>query len=189
MKDRILETLDATIRLHEGLKEQAEQIASAARVLVDVFRSGGTVYVLGNGGSAADAQHMAGELVGRFLMERPPLPCHALTTDTSVITAIANDYGADEVFRKQVAAFVREGDAVVAISTSGNSANVLSAAEEARGRGAAVVGLTGSAGGRLADVCEVVVQSPSSETPRIQEGHATVIHILCDLIERSLFSS
>ena len=188
MRERIEATLRKTISLHRGLLAQSGLIEDAGRRLADVFRAGRCVYVLGNGGSAADAQHMAGELVGRFLMERTPLPCQAFTTDTSVLTAVANDYGIDQVFAKQVQAFVREGDAVVGISTSGDSANVLAAMEEAAGRGALTIGLTGGTGGRLATCCDLAIVVPADETPRIQEAHATIIHILCDLVEQMVFN-
>jgi len=155
-------------------------------VVLDGLSAGGTLYVLGNGGSAADAQHLAGELVGRFLMERRPLPCVALTTDTSVLTAVANDYGVQDVFLRQVKALVRRGDVVMGISTSGRSANVVRALREARRLGAATVGLTGRDGADMAQVCDAVVCVPSEETPRIQEAHQTIIHILCRLVEREL---
>jgi len=187
MQERIETTLRDAAAVHEALTEQSERIAEIAQGIVDVFRAGGSLYLMGNGGSAADCQHMAGELVGRFLMERAPLPCLALTTDTSILTAVGNDYGFDEVFAKQVAAFVREGDAVMGLSTSGNAANVNAAMDEARRRGALTIGLTGRDGGALAGQCDLALIVQAQETPRIQEAHATVIHILCDLIERALF--
>jgi D-sedoheptulose 7-phosphate isomerase len=155
---------------------------------VEVFRAGGSLYLMGNGGSASDCQHMAGELVGRFLMERAPLPCLALTTDTSILTAVGNDYSFGDVFLKQVQAFVRKGDAVVGISTSGNAGNINAAMDEARERGALTIGLTGRDGGALAGKCDLALIVQAQDTPRIQEAHATVIHILCDLIERTMFA-
>jgi D-sedoheptulose 7-phosphate isomerase len=187
MKNRIEAAIRETIALHEGLIEQAALVEQIGRRLAEALRAGGTLYVLGNGGSAADAQHMAGEMVGRFLLEgRPPLPCVALTTDTSVLTAVGNDFGMDEVFVRQVQALVGEGDAVLGISTSGNSANVNRALEEARRRGALTVGLIGRDGGAMAGLCELALVVPGKSSPRIQEAHATVIHLLCDLIERLL---
>jgi len=188
MRERIEATIRATIDLHERLLEQAAAIERVGRRLADVFAGGHALYVMGNGGSAADAQHMAGELVGRFLMERRPLPCQALSTDTSVLTALANDYGPDDVFAKQVAAFAREGDAVLGISTSGNSANVLAGMKEAERLGATTIALTGRDGGELAAGADLAIIVPAAETPRIQEAHATIIHILCDMVEQILFA-
>lgn len=187
MQQRIEAVLREAIAVHEGLVGQSALIEAVARRLADVFAAGGSVYVMGNGGSAADSQHLAGELVGRFLMERAPLPCHALSTDTSVLTAVANDYGVEEIFAKQVAAFVREGDAVIGISTSGNSANVNKAIDEARRRGAVTVGLSGGSGGALAGKCDLAIVVAAEQTPRIQEAHGTIIHIICELVERLLF--
>ena len=187
MRERIEAALRKTIEVHQGLIGQSALIEEAGRRLADVLAAGGSIYVMGNGGSAADSQHMAGELVGRFLMERRPLPCHALTTDTSVLTAVANDYGVREIFARQVAAYASKADAVVGISAGGNSPNVLAGIEEARRRGALTIGLTGGTGGELAKACDLAIVVPSSETPRIQEAHGTVIHILCDLVEQSLF--
>ena len=187
MKDEIQGILRDTARLHEALLEQAQSIEQAARTICDALAAGGRLYVMGNGGSAADAQHLACELVGRFEKERRPLPCQALTSDTSVLTSLLNDYGADDVFTRQVAAFAREGDVVVGISTSGRSANVNRALAEARRRGARTVGLTGRSGGQMPGLCDVAVCVPADHTPRIQEGHQTVIHIICHLVERELF--
>ncbi|MCK4282976.1 MAG: D-sedoheptulose 7-phosphate isomerase [Candidatus Brocadiae bacterium] len=187
MKERIKAILRETISVHEGLIELGPLIEKVGRSLAEVFAAGGSVYVMGNGGSAADAQHLAGEMVGRFLMERAPLPCHALTTDTSVLTAVANDYGFDSVFARQVDAFARQGDAVIGISTTGNSANVNAGVEQAKKRGALTVGLTGGSGGRLAEICDVAIVVPVNQTPRVQEAHGTIIHILCDLVEQAMF--
>ena len=189
MKAEIEEVLRETARLHEALVGQAELIERMARTIAEALRSGRRLYAMGNGGSAADAQHLAGEMVGRFLMERRPLPCQALTTDTTVLTAIANDYGVDEVFVKQVQAFAREGDVVIGISTSGNSANVNLALEEARRVGAVTLGLTGGGGGRMTGRCDLTLIVPADHTPRVQEAHQTVIHILCLLVERELFGA
>lgn len=163
-----------------------ERVNEAAAVLVSCFRAGGKLLLFGNGGSAADAQHMAAELVGRFLRERPPLPAIALTTDTSALTAIANDYGFEYVFARQVEALGRRGDATVAISTSGASANVLAAVRVARAqelRTIAIVGPGGSELERLADVSVVV----DAQGPAIQEGQLTVEHALCAAVEEALF--
>ena len=189
MKDKIEAILRRTIAVHQGLIEQVPLIERVADRIAQVFAAGGSLYVMGNGGSAADSQHLAAEMVGRFLMERAPLPCHALTTDTSVMTSVANDYGFEQVFAKQVAAFVREGDAVVGISTSGHSADVNLAIEEARCRGALTIALTGRDGGELAGLCEVAIVVAAQETPHIQEAHGTIIHIICQLVEEALFGA
>jgi D-sedoheptulose 7-phosphate isomerase len=164
----------------------AEPTAQAADLLIAALRGGGTIYVCGNGGSAADAQHIAGELVGRFLRQRQALACVALTTNSSLLTCIGNDYGFDEVFARQVRALVRPGDALWAISTSGNSANILKAAEAARQRGAKVLAMTGRSGGRLKDLADVALCVPADSTPRIQQGHLALLHILCGLVEDNL---
>jgi D-sedoheptulose 7-phosphate isomerase len=187
MQDRVEAILAETAELHRALAAQSARIAELAQKVIDAFRAGRALYVMGNGGSAADAQHLAGEMVGRFLMERAPLPCQAFTTDTSILTAIGNDYSFDEVYAKQVQAFVRRGDAVLGISTSGNAANVVQAVREAKRLGAVTLGLTGRDGGLLAAECDLALVVEADATPRIQEAHATVIHILCELIEEALF--
>ncbi len=187
MNPEIEKILRRTAELHEALCTQVEAIERAARLVTEALAAGRSLYVMGNGGSAADAQHMACELVGRFQKERKPLPCVALTTDTSVMTAVANDYGAQQVFARQVEALVREGDVVIGISTSGNSANVNLALQEARRRGARTVGLTGRTGGEMLPLCDAAVCVPADQTPRIQEAHQTIIHIICHLVEQSLF--
>ena len=166
----------------------AEPIARAAELLIASLRAGGTIYVCGNGGSAADAQHIAGELVGRFLVDRPALPCVALTTNSSILTAVGNDYDFEQIFERQVQALVRSGDVLWAISTSGMSVNILKAAALARTRGAKVLGLAGRTGGKLKELCDVTLCVPADSTPTIQEGHLAVLHILCRLVEEALFA-
>ena len=165
----------------------SDNIVGAVELCVESLRAGGKVMFAGNGGSAADAQHWAGELVSRFYYDRPGLAAIALTTDSSILTAIGNDYGYDYTFARQVEALGREGDVLVAISTSGNSGNILRAADAARARGVAVVGFTGASGGKLADCSRICLRVPSSETPRIQEGHEFLGHMLCAMIEREMF--
>ncbi|WP_425529540.1 D-sedoheptulose-7-phosphate isomerase [Stenotrophomonas nitritireducens] len=162
-------------------------IVQAVQVCVASLRNGGKLLFAGNGGSAADAQHWAGELVSRFYYDRPGLPAIALTTDTSILTAIGNDYGYDYTFARQVEALGRAGDVVLLISTSGNSPNVIRAAEAAREQGMAVIGFTGQGGGKLGALCEICFRIPSGETPRIQEGHEFIGHMLCALIEGEMF--
>lgn len=167
--------------------ELAAPIARLAERLIDTLRIGNKLLIMGNGGSAADAQHFAGEIVSRFRMERPALPAIALSTDTSIITAIGNDYGFERIFSRQVEALAAPGDAVIGISTSGNSPNVQKALEVARAAGCSTVGLLGKDGGSIKALCDIPLIIPSNDTPRVQEGHITVIHILCDLIEQGLF--
>jgi D-sedoheptulose 7-phosphate isomerase len=142
---------------------------------------------MGNGGSAADAQHFVAEIVGRFKMERPGLPAVALSTDTSILTAIGNDYGFENIFRRQVEALAVSGDLVVGISTSGNSPNVQSALELAREKGCTTIALLGKDGGSIKKICDLALVVPSHDTPRVQEGHITIIHIVCDLLEKTMF--
>ena len=162
------------------------QIAQAVALCTGALRAGRKILFAGNGGSAADAQHWAGELVSRFYYDRPGLPAIALTTDTSILTAIGNDYGYDYTFARQVEALGRTGDVLVAISTSGNSPNIIRAAEAARARGVAVVGFTGEGGGKLAPLSDICFRVPSTETPRIQEGHEFIGHLLCALVEAEM---
>lgn len=163
-------------------------LAAMATQLAEAFRRGNKLLVMGNGGSAADAQHLAAEIVGRFRMERRGLPAISLSTDTSILTAIANDYGFESVFRRQVEALSLPGDLVLGISTSGNSPNVHSALELARERGCRTMGLLGKDGGSIRELCDLALVVPSSDTPAIQEAHITIIHIVCDLVEKALFA-
>src|SRR4029077_8758418 len=159
------------------------------RVVATIARSmaaGGRLLTCGNGGSAADAQHIAAELTGRFFRDRKPLPALALHGNTSSLTAIGNDYGYDEVFAREVGAHGRNGDVLLAISTSGNSRNVVRAIEAARDKSMAVVGLTGEHGGKMRDLCDVCLRVPSTSTPRIQECHILIGHTICELLERIL---
>ena len=169
-------------------QELAPRIAEMVELMVDTFQRGGKVLGMGNGGSAADAQHFVAEIVGRFKMERRGLPALALSTDTSILTAIGNDYGFDKVFSRQVEALAATGDLVVGISTSGNSPNVLLALELARETGCRTVGLLGKDGGSIKDVCDLALIVPTTDTPRVQEAHITIIHIVCDLLEKTLFT-
>lgn len=162
-------------------------IRGIADILIKAFKENHRVYLIGNGGSAADAQHIAGELIGRFKLNRRPLPAMALTTDTSVMTAIANDFGYDTCFVRQVEALVSPGDIILAFSTSGNSRGIINAVQVAKAIGAVTVGFTGEDGGLLRDIADVCLKIPSNNTPRIQECHITVGHILCSLIEKELF--
>lgn len=162
-------------------------IESAVSLLTGAFRSGNKLLVMGNGGSAADAQHFAAEIVGRFKLERRALPALALTTDSSILTAIGNDYGFERLFARQVEAHAIAGDVIVGISTSGNSPNVQLALQLAAERGCRTIALLGKDGGAIKEVVELAMVVPSYDTPRVQEGHITIIHILCDLVEKELF--
>jgi D-sedoheptulose 7-phosphate isomerase len=167
--------------------QHAVALARVIETTVDALAGGHTLFFFGNGGSAADAQHLAAEFVNRYQLARAPLPAVALTTDSSALTSIANDFGYDEVFAKQIQALGRRGDVAFALSTSGNAANVLRAVEECRRRGVITVGLTGGSGGRLATrVDHLLCVDATSETPRIQETHIVVGHVLCELVERRL---
>jgi len=188
MKDRILAAFLSHREVMEALeRELTPKIIRVADLLVDTFRNGNKLLVMGNGGSAADSQHLAGEIVGRFRLERRGLPAIALSTDTSILTAVGNDYGFDAIFRRQVEAHAQEGDVVIGISTSGSSPNVLSALCLAREMGCRTVGLLGKDGGSIRDLVDIDLTVPGHDTPRIQEGHITIIHILCELVEQALF--
>lgn len=161
-------------------------IADIAQCCVDALRGDNKLLLAGNGGSASDAQHIAAELVGRFELERDGMPAMALTTNASQLTALSNDYGYEAVFSRQLQAFAKKGDVFFGLSTSGNSANVVAAAEVAKARGVFVVGMTGQSGGKLEALCDICLKVPSDNTARIQEAHITIGHIVCALIERAL---
>lgn len=166
-----------------------EKIEQAALCMVEAYRAGRKVLFAGNGGSAADAQHLAGELVSRFGFDRPGIPAIALTTDTSILTAIGNDYGFERIFERQLQAQGVSGDVFVGISTSGNSGNVIRALQYARQAGIRTIGLTGAGGGKMKEWCDLCIEVPSVETPRIQEVHILIGHILCCITEEKLFGT
>ena len=188
--DDVKATIGASIAEHRAVAALMDgvvpAIASAAEAMVASARSGGTLLVCGNGGSAADAQHIAAEYVGRYLRDRRPLSALALHTNTSAVTAISNDYGFDAVFARQVRAHGRPGDILLALSTSGESANVLAAVMEAREIGMTSIGLCGAAGGAISNACDIAIDVPSDVTPRVQEMHILVGHILCGLVEEAI---
>ena len=169
-----------------GLAEAEPLLIAMSDAIIAAFRAGGRLYLIGNGGSAADAQHIAGEMLGRFKIDRRPLPAVALTTDSSTMTAIANDYEFERVFVRQVEALVQSGDVLWCLSTSGNSRSILEAAALARERGAIVIGFTGETGGKLAALCDHLLKVPNSSSDRIQEGHILAYHYLCERIESAL---
>jgi len=156
---------------------------------IDAFNSGGKILLAGNGGSAADAQHIAAEFVSRFAFDRPGLPAVALTVDTSILTAIGNDYGYEKLFSRQIQAIGNKGDILIAYSTSGSSKNILSALATAHSQEILTIGLTGNRGGVMKDYCDYLIEVPSGDTPKIQEGHLILGHIICGLVENEIFSS
>jgi D-sedoheptulose 7-phosphate isomerase len=168
------------------LETQVDSIDACAKIISDTFEQGGKILLCGNGGSAADAQHIAAEFVGRYEKERRALPAIALTTDTSALTALANDYHFDRIFARQVEALGSSGDCLIAISTSGNSPNVIAAIMAARSAGCKIIGLTGSGGKKLASLCDAVVMVPSDRTARIQEAHIAVAHYWCEVLDKQL---
>jgi D-sedoheptulose 7-phosphate isomerase len=182
-------TLDASVQLHERAKSSSvAATVAAAEAMIASLRAGGRILVCGNGGSASDAQHFAAELVGRFERERPALASIALTTDTSILTAIANDYAYAKVFARQVEAHGREGDVLIGISTSGGSQNVLEAFATARRIGVTTVALTGRDGGVVGSLADIHINVPSSSTARAQEVHRTLLHAICELVERESYA-
>ncbi len=177
-------TLGQHLEVIRSLTQQADAIESCARLIFETFAAGNKVLICGNGGSAADSQHLAAEFAGRYETERRAYPAIALTTDTSALTAVANDYGFERVFARQVEALAVEGDLLIAISTSGNSPNIIAAVMEARRRGCKIIGLTGAKGKKLASLCDNVILVPSERTARIQEGHITIAHIWCEMVDK-----
>lgn len=179
---RVMDTMLADKVLHA-------MVEAAAGACITCMRQGGKILLAGNGGSAADAQHIAGELVSRFAFDRPGLPAIALTTDSSILTSIGNDYGYEKLFARQVQAHGNKGDVFIGYSTSGKSPNILRAFEEARDRGLVCLGLTGNRGGSMRELCDYLLEVPSGDTPKIQEGHLVLSHILCGLVENALFKA
>jgi len=188
IKDQIKKSYEAKQELYKN-DDLLEKIVTVAKLCLDVYHNGKKTMLAGNGGSAADAQHIAAELVGRYGFDRPSLPSLALTTDTSNLTAIGNDYGYDFVFSRQLEGMGQEGDIFIGISTSGNSVNIINAFESAKKKGITTVALTGRDGGKMATIADIALVVPSNSTPRIQESHILVGHILCDIIEKELFGN
>ena len=190
MRDYIVAQIGEAGRVMSAMladEKLLRSLESAAAALVACMKNGGKVLLAGNGGSAANAQHIAGEFVSRFAFDRPGLPAIALTTDTSILTAIGNDYGYEKLFARQVQAHGNKGDVFIAYSTSGKSPNILLALQEARNKGLTCIGLTGNRGGPMVDSCDFCFEVPSGDTPKIQEGHLVLGHILCGIVENALF--
>jgi len=190
MNDYIKTQIQDTQRLMAAMladNSLLRRVEAAAEACILALKNGGKILLAGNGGSAADAQHIAGEFVSRFAFDRPGLPAIALTTDTSILTAIGNDFGYEKLFARQVQAHAQKGDVFIAYSTSGKSPNVITALQEAKKRGVVCIGMTGNHGTRMSELCDYCIEIPSAHTPKIQEGHAVLGHILCGIIERALF--
>lgn len=186
-KQVINELEESRIITERMIDSLPDGIIAAANVIIESYKAKGKVFLIGNGGSAADAQHIAAEFIGRFKLKRNGLPAISLTTDTSILTAVSNDYGFDMVFSRQLEALSQEGDVLIAISTSGTSPNILKAVEVARSKKVRVIGLTGGNDGKLKDVSDITIIVPSDNTPRIQEAHITIGHIICNLVEKEMF--
>jgi len=184
MKNTIKQEFDAHIKTANAIHEITDVVAIAAELCIDSLQNGGKILIFGNGGSAADAQHIAAELTGRYKVERKGLAAIALTTDTSALTAIGNDYGYDRVFDRQVEALASNADVAIGISTSGSSANVINALNLAKDLGCKTIGFSGRDGGEMNALCDINLVVPSSDTPRIQEMHIVIGHTLCHLIDQ-----
>ena len=186
--------ITARLEAHIGMMKEFESnealktsLLAAAEMIESCFRAGGKVYFCGNGGSAADAQHIAAELSGRFYFDRESLPAEALHCNTSYLTAVANDYSFDIIYSRLIAGLGRPGDVLVGLSTSGNSKNILMAFEECRSKGIRTIAFTGATGGSMKELADVLVNVPSTDTPRIQEAHITAGHIVCEMVEQAIF--
>ncbi|WP_447860832.1 D-sedoheptulose-7-phosphate isomerase [Nitrospira calida] len=189
MKDRIIKAFEESVEVKRAfVREHADRIAQVAQLIGRAFREGRKVLLFGNGGSSTDASHIAAEFVGRYHRDRAPLPAIALATDMAAITCIANDYAYDEIFARQVRAHGQKGDIAIAISTSGNSPNVLKGVQAAKEAGLMTIGWTGGTGGKLAGMVDYPFVVPSTVTARIQESHITLGHVLCELIEEQAFA-
>jgi len=192
MNNKITTQISSSIATKELLLTDVKQldlINQAAQMIITAYQAECKTLLAGNGGSAADAQHIAGEFVSRFYFDRPGLSSIALTTDTSVLTAIGNDYGYEKLFSRQVQAVGNKGDIFIGISTSGNSPNIIAALLECKKSGIKTVGLTGNKGGEMVGLCDICIEVPSAETPRIQEAHILIGHIICFLVEEEIFGS
>ncbi len=190
MKNEILKIFNESIAVKKQfVDENIDTIIEVSKLLADAFSRGKKLLIFGNGGSSSDASHMAAEFVCRFKKERPAFPAIALNTDMAVLTAIANDYDYASIFARQLKAFAQEGDVVIAISTSGNSPNVLKGVEAAKSKKLTTIAFTGAKGDKLASQCDYVFAVPSSNTPRVQETHGTLGHVLCEMVEEILFEA
>ncbi len=187
MENEIITSLENTIKVITRIKDLSSLILKISNIIISAYKNHNKMILFGNGGSAADAQHIAAEFVGKFYKNRESLPALAFHTNTSVITATANDFGYDKIFERQVAAFVNKGDVVIGISTSGNSPNVIKGLQKAREKEAITIGFTGERENEIEKIADYCLKIPSTDTPRIQEGHITVGHIICYLVEKELY--
>ena len=190
MNPRIPQSISQSIAVKQAVLDDPDfqsRIQQAAEMITESLRQGGKIHFCGNGGSAADAQHLAAELSGRFYFDRPPLNAEALHCNTSYLTAVGNDYGYDLVFSRLLRGTAKAGDVIVGISTSGNSKNILNAFEAAKEMGVKIIALTGETGGAMKDYADILLNAPSKDTPRIQESHIMIGHIICELVETALF--
>ncbi len=185
IKKLITESIEVKKKVLNSLVPEIEK---ASKTVINALKSGNKILIFGNGGSAADSQHIAAEFVNRFKINRNPLPAIALTTDTSIITSCGNDFGFELIFLRQVQALAKKGDVLIGLSTSGNSENVLLALEEGKQAGCINIGLLGSGGGKIAQVVDINLTVPSNDTPRIQESHITIAHIICEIVEKEIFN-
>ena len=190
MKDKIKSIIASSVDVKNKIlvdENFIKRIEEVAFGIAGAFKNGNRLYLCGNGGSAADAQHLAAEFTGRFYSDREPLPAEAFHVNTSFLTAVANDYSYDQIYERAVKAYGRKGDVLIGISTSGNSKNIVLAQEEAKKRGMTVISFTGETGGKMKDSCDYLFNVPSKDTPRIQESHILIGHIICQLVEEELF--
>jgi len=188
MRNEISEYINESIDTKRKLLDLTDKIDEVVRVAVDAYKNGNKLLMAGNGGSAADSQHFAAEMVGRYKLERKGLPAISFTTDTSNLTSIGNDYGFDQVFERQMESLGNKGDVFFAISTSGNSENLIKAIGQAKENGVTVVSLLGKSGGKMKDISDYSIIVPSNNTPRIQECHILIIHMICEIVEKELFT-
>ena len=192
MQENIINRIQESIKVKQSIIKDAvllENIIEATNSIVDAYRNHKKVLLCGNGGSAADAQHIAAEFSGRFYFDRQPLDAEALHVNTSFLTAVANDYSYEETYARMIQASGNAGDILIAFSTSGNSANILKAIEVAKNRKMIIIGFTGETGGKMKSCCDYLFNIPSTDTPRIQEAHITIAHIICEFVERALFET
>lgn len=190
MNQRIAQSITDSINAKQAILNNPEflaRIESTAAIITNSLRNGGKIHFCGNGGSAADAQHLAAELSGRFYFDRPPLNAEALHCNTSYLTAVGNDYGYDLIFSRLLKGTARKGDVIVGISTSGNSKNIINAFEAAKEMGVSIIAMTGETGGKMKDYADILLNVPSKDTPRIQESHIMIGHIICELVETEMF--
>ena len=184
-ENEISSMFDDSIKVISDSKKLIDKISSVASLITECFQNGNKVVVFGNGGSAADSQHFAAEFIGRFQFERKSLPSIALTTDTSILTALGNDYVFDDIFSRQCESLVAKNDIVIGISTSGNSLNIINGLISSKNNGAKIIGILGNDGGKIKEIVDIPIVIPSNSTPRIQESHRLILHIICDIVERN----